>query len=242
MSKIVNRTLDFFEMFASQKKPLSLTQMMKILDIPMSSCFDVVQALEERGYIFKLSDRGNYYPTNRLFEISSSISNFDPIFHKFDAALKSICNEFKVSTWIGKVQDLDVIYLLVNNSDHPLSYTVKVGDKSRSLYATSSGKAVLGILPESKRVELVSEINFSALTPNTILSKAKLLKDIKNSLTRGWYLNKEESVEDATAISLSFKWNDVDFILTCAGGVKHMERILPKLLERCKKSIDKFLE
>jgi IclR family acetate operon transcriptional repressor len=37
MSKIVERTLDVFEMFAAEKRPLSLTDMARLLDIPISS-------------------------------------------------------------------------------------------------------------------------------------------------------------------------------------------------------------
>jgi len=48
MSKIVERTLDVFEMFAAEKRPLSLTDMARLLDIPISSCHDVLQALLSR--------------------------------------------------------------------------------------------------------------------------------------------------------------------------------------------------
>ena len=70
MSKIVYRTLDVFEVFAQQKRPLSLTELVRQLDIPVSSCHDVVRALEERGYLYEVRPRGGYYPTSRLFELS----------------------------------------------------------------------------------------------------------------------------------------------------------------------------
>jgi DNA-binding IclR family transcriptional regulator len=240
MSKIVNRTLDFFEMFAAQKSPLSMTQMVKLLGIPMSSCFDVAQALEQRGYLYQLTERGSYYPTHRLIDVAQSIASFDPIVEQFESPLQALCDEYRVSAWIGKVKDLAVVYLLVCNSDHPLSYKVSVGDSSRSLYATSSGKALLGLLPGAQLKKALSTITFSPLTPKTILSKQKLLKDIQNSVQRGWFLNQEESVEDACAVSLTFRWNAADYVLTAAGSVKQMERILPKLLVSCQRAIEQF--
>ena len=79
MSKIVYRTLDFFEAFAARKAPLSLTDLVNILDVPLSSCHDVVRALEERGYLYEVRPRGGYYPTARLFQIAKAIVDNDPI-------------------------------------------------------------------------------------------------------------------------------------------------------------------
>ena len=47
MSKIVDRTLDFLELFAKEKRPLSLSDISRLLSIPVSSCHDVLQALQE---------------------------------------------------------------------------------------------------------------------------------------------------------------------------------------------------
>jgi DNA-binding IclR family transcriptional regulator len=60
MSKIVARTLDFLEVFAAHKRPLSAFEIARLLDIPASSCHDVLQALLERGYLFELTNRGGY--------------------------------------------------------------------------------------------------------------------------------------------------------------------------------------
>ena len=49
MSKIVARTLDLLELFGREKRPLSLSDIARLLSIPVSSCFDVLQALQTRG-------------------------------------------------------------------------------------------------------------------------------------------------------------------------------------------------
>ena len=89
MSKIVYRTLDFFEAFASRKGPLSLTDLMNILNIPLSSCHDVVRALEDRGYLYEIRPRGGYYPTARLFAVAKAIVDNDPIAQRAEPILQS---------------------------------------------------------------------------------------------------------------------------------------------------------
>ena len=79
MSKIVERTLDFFELFADQKRTLSLSDIARLLELPASSCHDVIQALQERGYIYELAPRAGYYPTRRLLDLAKMIVAHDPV-------------------------------------------------------------------------------------------------------------------------------------------------------------------
>jgi DNA-binding IclR family transcriptional regulator len=73
---------------------------------------------------------------------------------------------------------------------------------------------------------MLGGLTFKPLTPQTITSKAALKKDIQASQARGWFLNREESVEDSLTVSARFKWYDAMYIITVAGSVKRMERKL----------------
>ena len=234
MSKIVYRTLDFFEAFASRKGPLSLTDLMNILNIPLSSCHDVVRALEDRGYLYEIRPRGGYYPTARLFAVAKAIVDNDPIAQRAEPILQAICDEFKVSSWLGKAKETQVTYLVVCASTDPLSYNVSVGGKSRSLYATSSGKALLASFSIEEQKRILAGINLTPLTPATITSRTALLKDLQLGQERGWFINREESVEDALAISIRFEWSGSTYTITVAGSVKRMDRQLPKIVKAVK--------
>jgi DNA-binding IclR family transcriptional regulator len=234
MSKIVYRTLDVFEAFASRKSPLSLTELMNILQVPLSSCHDVVHALEDRGYLSEVRPRGGYYPTARLFAIAKAIVDNDPFVQRAEPILQAICDDYKVSAWLGKARGTQVTYLVVCTASDPLSYKVTVGDKSRSLYATSSGKAVLAGFSPDRQKAILADIELKPLTPATITSKAALLKDLQLSEDRGWFMNREESVEDALAISTRFEWRGSTYTITVAGSVKRVERQLPKLVKAAK--------
>ena len=231
MSKIVYRTLDFFEAFASRKVPLSLTELMHILDVPLSSCHDVVRALEERGYLYEVRPRCGYYPTARLFDIAKAIVENDPIGQRAEPVLQAICNEFKVSAWLGKAKALQVTYLVVCSSSDPLRYSVTVGETSRSLYATSSGKALLASLPVEEQKKILAGMTLTSMAPATITSKPELLKNLREGEERGWFINREESVEDALAISTRFEWSGSTYIITVAGSLKRMDRQLQKVVK-----------
>lgn len=226
MSKIVNRTLDFFELFAEQKSPLSLTELMRALDIPMSSCHDVVRALEARGYLYEVKARGGYYPTARLYEVAKAIMENDPVTLRAEPILAELSQRLSASVSLGKAKGTQLTYLLAVASPTPLRFHVKVGDNVRNLYATSAGKAVLASFPPAERKKIVSELTLTPLTPATITSKTALLKDVEEGDKRGWFINREESVEDALTLSVRFTWNDAIYVLTASSTLRLMERQL----------------
>jgi DNA-binding IclR family transcriptional regulator len=236
MSKIVKRTLDFIELFADHKRPLSLSEISKYLKIPISSCHDVLQSLQERGYLYELGPRAGFYPTLRLQQLANRIAEHDPITLRAEIQLRELRDTFDESISLARAHGESAIYLLVFEPSQPLRFLVRVGDNTRSLYATSAGKAVLGSMSEAQREAVLERLILEPLTEKTISSKDALRLEIKRSMERGWYLNREESVPTATTVSASFVWNRSTYIVTIAGPTFRMDPKLDALVEALKKA------
>lgn len=231
MSKIVNRTLDFFEAFAQAKRPLVLSELMKVLGIPVSSCHDVLRALEERGYLYEVRPRGGYYPTSRLFDLAKVLVDNDPFLARVQPALEQLRDQSQESVFLMKARQGVLTYVAVLDADSPLRLTVHVGESVRALHATSAGKAYLASLEAGELDTLLAGATLKALTPATITSKAALKKDLAQGEQRGWFLNREESVEDSLTVSARFHWQDAVYVVTVAGSVKRMERKLDPVVK-----------
>jgi DNA-binding IclR family transcriptional regulator len=228
MSKIVERTLDFLELFADQKKPLSLSEIARLLGIPASSCHDVLQALLERGYFYELSPRGGYYPTLRMYDVARTIAEHDPVVLRADTLLRSMRDMLDESVLLAKVTDLAATYLLAFEPSHPLRFQARVGDNVRSLHATSAGKALLGALNELALAGFLKTATLTRMTAATITSKPALLADIAEGNERGWFLNREESQEGVITISARFSWISSLYIVSIAGPTTRMEPKIDK--------------
>jgi DNA-binding IclR family transcriptional regulator len=223
MSKIVDRTLDFIELFASERRPLSLSDISRLLKIPFSSCHDVLKALQARGYVYEIGPRAGFYPTVRLLNLAKTISDHDPILLRADVLLRGVLASIDESVSLAKAGEDTVTYLLVLEPSHALRFMVRVGDAVRSLHATSAGKAYLGCLKPEKFEAYLRTAKLVPMTTNTIRSKTALRADIEQSIQRGYFLNREESVEDATTVSSFFRWNGAEYIVTIAGPSSRMK-------------------
>lgn len=228
MSKIVERTLDFIELFAKERRPLTLSDMARLLSIPVSSCHDVVRTLQSRGFLYELAPRSGFYPTLRLYNLVGDIVRSDPLLMRVKNVLEGVRDEIDETLAVSKAAGTRLTYVLVLEAAHPLRYTMRVGDELRSLHATSAGKCLLGTMPDSA----VDKLKLVAMTPHTNMSKDDLRADIKRSVERGWYLNREESVVGVTTISARFEWLGTLYIVTMAGPSSRMEGKLELAGER----------
>ncbi len=135
MSKIVDRTLDLVELFAAQRRPLSLSDISRQLDIPVSSCHDVLRALLARGFLYEIGPRAGFYPTVRLLELATAISRHDPILLRAETQLRKLRDEIDESVSLAKAGGGTATYLLVFEPSHPLRFLVALGGAAPELTA-----------------------------------------------------------------------------------------------------------
>ncbi|MGA2549422.1 MAG: IclR family transcriptional regulator [Burkholderiaceae bacterium] len=233
MSKIVERTLDIFEVFAAQKRPLSVTDLARLLDIPTSSCHDVIRALQNRGYAYETGPRAGFYPTRRMYDLCEVIAANDSVVQRARVLLEGIRDELQETVCLASANGLRVVYLLVLEPAQPLRFSVRVGSEIRSVYATSAGKAVLGSLDDRELEDTLASLHLKRFTRKTIISRSRLLEDIREATARGWFLNQEESLPGVVTISRLFLSGNSPYVITVAGPTERMQA----KLERAAQSI-----
>jgi len=73
-AKTADRTLDVFELFASEQRPLNLSEISALLGIPLSSAHALIKTLQARGYLYDVGRRQGYFPTTRMQDITQAIA------------------------------------------------------------------------------------------------------------------------------------------------------------------------
>ena len=68
------------------------------------------------------------------------------------------------------------------------------------LHARAMGKAILASLDRNELSNILEQIQPKKLTPNTLLDKNEILKDVELTRNRGYSINNEEYVEGLICI------------------------------------------
>jgi IclR family acetate operon transcriptional repressor len=220
--KLVARTLELFELFAREGRPLSLTEMARALSVPMSSTLGLVRTLAARGYLYEVRRRGGYYPTQRMGGHMLRIQASDPLLHLVRPRLTRLRDECGETVVFGKCQESHVIYLEAAASRESIRYMVEPGE-TRPLHANSIGKAILSRLEPAARDKLLAAIEWPRLTPATLTDRDALLEDLGRAARRGWAENRGESIQELSAIAVPLRFGAEWYGISIAGPSFRME-------------------
>jgi DNA-binding IclR family transcriptional regulator len=231
MSKIVERTLDFLELFAREKRPLSLSDISRLLTIPVSSCHDVLQALQDRGFLYEISPRGGYYPTLRFYDMGKIIAEHDPVLLRAENLLRELRDTLDETVLLAKVSGLRGTYLLAFETSKPLRIQLRVGDSVTSLHGASAGNTILGNLCDAALDATLETLELKRFTPKTITDKHVLRAKILKSREVGYYVNDNESIDGLMTISAPFIWQHSLYIVTVAAPSSRLEQRIEPVAE-----------
>ena len=220
--KTAARTLDVFEVFASAKGPLTLTELAARLGSPISSCHALVRTLQARGYVYVLDERKRVYPTKRLFTIAQQIMQNDPVLERIGPVLAALQHDTGETVILGKRQGGAVTYLDVLEGSHTIRYAASSGD-TKPLHSSAIGKAMLGAMPEAELGRLIKKLPLPAVTGRTITDPDALLLDIETSRARGYFMTRGENVPDVMALSIARSVGDEWYGVAIAGPIGRLE-------------------
>jgi len=231
--RTVDRTLKMFETFAEYGKPMTLSELARLLDIPTSTCFGLIRTLIGSGYLYEVGGRKTYYPTSKWLIKARQIEGKDPVkdqLRPYMAKLRDLTGETVV---LSKRLSDCIVYLGLAESTHSIRYNASVGDL-KPLHSTSSGKALLSVLPEEERSALVTRLRGSGGGRIPPAQRAQLLEEVAGSMKRGWFVGRGENVIDVMGVAAPVYVAGDALSIAIAGPRNRME---PKLHAHAKQLI-----
>ncbi len=193
INRTVKRALDILQLLQTQKKPLTITEISGLLDIPATSAFDIVQTLLSEGFVEQAeAGRKAYEIGAKTFEVGASyLRNTDTvqIVSPYVRELMQVSN----STAFFAIQHgYQIIYLYKSEAPTFLRTTAELGSR-RNMYSTGLGKAILACYDENRIREIFFDSPIEAYTPNTITDIDPLLDDLHAIHERGYAIDNQES-------------------------------------------------
>lgn len=217
------RTMAVFEVFAREKRELLNSDLARFLDLPDSSCSDLLHTLHQAGYLMRTVKTRRFYPTSRLFMAASEIIKNDPLYAAGKEAIELLSETTGETTFCGRLDEAAVKVMAVQEGRYPLRYILEVGERI-ALHASAMGKALLGTLPAAEAARIMRLKPLRRIAPESITDPAELEKQIAEQRARGWYSAHGEGTEGVTALAVAGLIGGQPIAISIAGPTERMER------------------
>lgn len=221
--KMAFRVMELVELFAREKQPLALSEVARLLAMPVSSCLGLIRTLEKQGYIYETGRRQGYYPTGRLLVMAQVIAAHDPVLDRVKGMLEELRDAARETVVFGKFRDPgQVVYLEVLSAPHSIRYSAKSGE-TRPAYANSLGRALLSTLAPGARRKLLDGMALEPLTSATLTTAETIEAELQRSASRGWYGNIGESIPDLIGLAWPLRIGGEAYAISVAGPRYRMD-------------------
>jgi DNA-binding IclR family transcriptional regulator len=223
-ARSASRALSVFETFGAEGRPLLLTELAPLIDVPLSSCHGLVKTLLDRGYLYALSRRRGFYPTRKLYTLAQTIAAKDSYLQRLLPFLERLRDDTGETVIVGTQQGEAVLYLEVLEGLRTIRYSARPGD-FKPLHSSSIGKALLSSGGET----LWKQLNARALpgvTANTITDPERLRADLEEGGRRGYFVTRGENVADVTAIATALEVEGMTLGIAIAGPSYRMDETI----------------
>lgn len=218
----LTRTLDLIEAFSQMRRPMTVSALAKLLDVPTSSCHGIVKTLEDRGYLIDLKHQGGYYFTKRFKMHVDRIASYDPLPEWLRPAMAELRDSVQETVLLAKLAGPRAVYLEVLESAQSVRYIAQVGD-TRPLHASAAGKALLGAMTPQQRHSTIQNLDLARHNIHTLGTPEELESNLEAGISQGWFMTRGEYLTDVAAVAVSLKVDGELYAMVVAGPATRME-------------------
>ena len=200
-NRTVKRALDILELLRNEDRPLTCKEIAQLLDVPLTSAFDITRTLLQEDYLEYAAPTSKAYVLGvKCFEIGMGYMkrlNVVQIAEPYAERLMKISNS---TCFVAGIYKHQIIYL--SKIEAPTSvHTSAVLGARRYMYSTGLGKAILACYPNEKVAEIFGKSEIKPFTEYTIVSLDKLYEDLEQTHKRGFSIDDREGNTDVYCVA-----------------------------------------
>lgn len=188
------------EFLARAQTPLGVTEIAGPLQLNKSTVFNLVYTLVDLGILESVP--GNKVRLGlKLYALSRDSNAGGLLVSKIRPFLEEINRRTKLSVFLGLRSNLKAVIMDKVDSPHDIKISSARGMKI-PLVAGSHGKALLSLLPEDQRDEILTEENLKKFTPNTCTRPDRYRQLVRRAAAEHFALDDEEYLEGIRSLAV----------------------------------------
>lgn len=190
--KSAARVLDIFELLRDEGRPLTLTEMSRRLQVPMSSLHSLVHTLASRGYLEKDEVTLSYQLGPAIIALARDKRERMDLIEAADTDLAELSQASGESVSLAVLEGQEVVIVNKKVSNQVVRVVNPVGTRLPA-HATALGKCILANLKEQELIELYPSEELPTATSNAVTTRTELLEVVDQVRATRLAYDREES-------------------------------------------------
>jgi DNA-binding IclR family transcriptional regulator len=184
------KALDLLSAFSFREPRLSLADLAIRTGIPRPTAFRLLTTLEQAGFVAKVN--GEYQPGIKCFVLGNVVAANMDLRAKAQAHLERLRDVTGETVHLAVLDEWQVLYLERLQSPHPIGFMRSRIGAIVPAHCTSLGKTLLAFRAPDDVESWMRAQTLKTMTPGTITSPRRLLKELRAIRERGYGLDEQE--------------------------------------------------
>lgn len=191
-SPAVERAIDVIELMAATERDLSLSELIKELNIPRQSLVRILNTLLDRGVVDRTEQRGFYRLGMKLLYLGNRLQDKIKLRSMAWPFMQELAQKTRKTIELSTL-DRDQLILIeqIEGSEGVRLYS-RVGSVYPYLHAVAVGKIYLAHMDSEKRRKVVDKIGLPRVTEHTIINMKQLEAEVLKVRKNGYAFEDQE--------------------------------------------------
>ncbi len=177
--------------FDENNAEMSISEISKLLGIPISTAHRLAQDLKEMGFLDQDNQTRKYRLGTVFLKLANTMKSNLSLIKTAYPYMKELARYTMETTHLNIRDGYERVCVETIESTQPLMARMTVGSRS-PLYAGASSKCLLAFSSDEFIKEYLSKVELKPVTPNTITDKEKLMEEIERIRRTGYAVSLSE--------------------------------------------------
>lgn len=188
------RVLDIIEAL-QQETTVGITELAETLDMPKSTVHVHLSTLKDRGYVIQHETR-KYGLSLKFLDVGMEVRETQDMYDEVVPVLDEIADETDEKVWWVGEENGKAIFLAKSMGSRAIRTNSRIGHHTE-LYKLAGGMAILSVLPEQRRDEIIDGYDFPLPDGR---SRDELERELSDIQDRGVAYGTDQFLEAVTGV------------------------------------------
>ncbi|RQR85251.1 IclR family transcriptional regulator [Burkholderia sp. Bp9012] len=189
----LGKALTVLELVGAAPQGMTNAELLEQAGLPKTTLYRILATLIEHGLLRRDASHRVYRLGFRYLELVRNAYLMPDLVAAATPELRALRDLTGETTYLAALDGNEVISLERCDGAHSQRSAAALG-RSKPLYCTGQGKAILSRMPRDERETLLRSVTLAPLTPRTITDRRRLHIELRITSTRGWAVDDEEIV------------------------------------------------